>query len=146
MTCVVREDKRACPLDSFRRPSKQGVRRSLGWSDALRKGTSKDFFRALLRQAHQRLSEFCLGTIERSSSTSALCILMLANDAMCIIMHFDFLAKKNGGGVLRDDSRRDFISNRLICPAKRSAHFRKNRACRESVVARRLHQKTGGNR
>jgi len=39
----VRVNVRA-PLDPFRRQSKQGVRRNLGWSDALRKGTSKEFF------------------------------------------------------------------------------------------------------
>src|SRR5712671_7073112 len=81
------------------------------------------FSRALLRQAHQRLPEFCLGTIERSSSTSALCILMLANDAMCIIIHLDFQAKKNGGGVLRDDSRRDFILQQAYLPGKKISAF-----------------------
>jgi hypothetical protein len=60
---------------------------------------------------------------------------MLANDGMCIIIHLDFKAKKNGEGFFETTAAEISFSNRLICLAKRSAHFRKNRACRESVVA-----------
>jgi hypothetical protein len=61
---------------------------------------TKKVFPALLRQPHQRLSEFCLGTVESCGATRALCILLLANDQMCIIMHFAFQAEKERGGVL----------------------------------------------
>src|ERR1700722_18554476 len=96
----------------------------------------KSFSSALLRQAHQRLSEFCLGTVESCSAARALCILMLANDVMCIIMHFVFQAKKRGEGFFEAPAVEISFSDGLICPTKRSAHFRKNRAWRESVVAR----------
>jgi hypothetical protein len=61
---------------------------------------------------------------------------MLANVVMCIIMHFVFQAEKNGEGFFETTAGEISFSDRLICPTKRSAHFRKNSACRESVVAR----------
>jgi hypothetical protein len=60
----------------------------------------KKFFRALLRQAHQTPSEFHLEQSSAAAQPGAWCILLLANEAMCIIMHLAFQEKKNMGGVL----------------------------------------------
>src|ERR1700721_1019594 len=91
-------------------------------------GTPKEILSTLLRQVHQRLSEFCLGTVESCSAARALCILMLPNDVMGIVMHFVFQEKKNGGGFFEGPAVEISFSDGLICPTKRSAHFRKNRA------------------
>jgi hypothetical protein len=86
---------------------------------------TKKVFPALLRQPHQRLSEFCLGTVESCSAARALCILMLARDVMCIIMHFVFQAKKNGEGFFEPTAVEISFSDGLFARQKDQRIFGK---------------------